>query len=72
MFTTRPYTSSIPNLQRIGNNNPMRFIKRNLEYEALINCGFCNQYTIYHEHECNDNLPWDPYDGYLFDAYDMD
>ena len=50
----------------------MRFIKRNLEYEALINCGFCNQYTIYHEHECNNNLPWDPYDGYLFDAYDMD
>ena len=50
----------------------MRFIKRNPEYEALIYCGFCNQYAIYHEHECNNNPPQDPYDGYPFDAYDTD
>lgn len=72
MATTRPYTLSIPNLQRIGNSNSRRFIRKNPEYEALIYCGFCNQYIVFHEHGYDYNPPWDPYDGYPSDAPSTD
>ncbi|KAL0001510.1 hypothetical protein SO802_015291 [Lithocarpus litseifolius] len=40
VFTTRPYLTAIPNLQRQGNHNPRKFIKRKPEYEPLVYCGF--------------------------------
>ena len=72
VFTTRHYTSSISNLQWISNCNPKRFIRRNLEHEVLIYCGFCNQYAIFQEHDGNYNPLWDPYDGNPSNAYDTD
>ena len=72
IFTTRPYSTSIPGLQRIGYIDPRQFIIRNLDYEPLLYCGFYNQYAMYHEHDCNYNPPWDPYDGCPSDAYDTD
>jgi len=52
--------------------NPRNFLttRKSPKFEPLLYCGFCNQYAIYHEHECNDDPPWDPYDGYPSDAYD--
>ena len=70
VFTTRPYSTSIPGLQRIGYNDPRQFMTRNLDYEPLLYYGFCNQYAMYHEHDCNYNPPWDPYDGCPSEAYD--
>ena len=72
VFTTRPYSASIPNLQRINYLDPRQFMTRNVDYEPLLYCGFCNQYAKYHEHDCNYNPPWDPFDGYPFDAYNTD
>ena len=72
IFTTRPYSTSIPGLQRIGYNDPRQFMTRNPDYEPLLYCGFCNQYAMYHEHDCNYNPPWDPYDGCPSEAYDTD
>ncbi|KAK9990090.1 hypothetical protein SO802_025075 [Lithocarpus litseifolius] len=62
IFTAKPYFNAIPNIQRMGNHNPKRFIKRKPEYEPLVYCGFCNEYTTFSEHNCNYNPPWD-YDG---------
>ena len=72
IFITRPYSTSIPNLQRIDYLDPRKFITRNADYEPLLYYGFCNQYAKYHEHDCNYNPPWDPYDGYPSNAYDID
>ena len=57
-----------------GHYIPRSFLTlgKTLEFEPLLYCGFCNQYAIYHEHGCNDDPPWDPYDSYPFDAYDTD
>ena len=30
------------------------------------------KYAMYHEHDCNYNPPWDPYDGCPSEAYDTD
>ena len=74
MFTTRPYLARFLGLQRIGYIDTRRIITpgKTPEYEPLFYCGFCNQYAIYHEHECIDDRPWDPYDGYPSDAPDTD
>ena len=42
------------------------------EFEPLLYCGFCNKNAIYHEHECDDYPPRDPYDGYPSDAPSTD
>ena len=65
IFTTRPYSTSIPSLQRIGYNDPRQFMTRNPNYKPLLYCGFCKQYAMYHEHDCNYNPPWEP----LMDVY---
>ena len=53
--------------------SPRKYLTgENPKYEPLLYCGFYNQYAIYHEHECNDDPPWDPYDGYPSDAPDTD
>ena len=68
----KPYATAISHILFAKHSNPGSFIVlgRISEYEPLLYCGFCNQYTIYHEHGCNDDPPWDPYDGYLTDAPD--
>ena len=68
----KPYATAISHIQFAKHSNPRSFIipGRTPEYESLLYCGFCNQYTIYHEHGCNDNPPWDPYNGYPTDALD--
>ena len=68
----KPYATAISHIQFAKHSNPRSFIVpgRTPEYESLLYCGFCNQYTIYHEHGCNDNPPWDPYNGYPTDALD--
>ena len=53
-------------------NDPRQFMTRDLDYKPLLYCGFCNQYAMYHEHDCNYNPPWDPYDGCPSEAYDTD
>lgn len=72
VLTTRPYFTAIPNLQWINHSDPRRLITRKPDYEPLIYCGFCNQYATYHEHDCDYNPPWNPYDGYPFDAPSID
>ena len=67
VFTNRPYSEAI-NLQSINNRNPKSFTRKNLEYEAVLYYGFCNQYARFHDHDCDYNPPWDPYDGYPSDA----
>ena len=66
--------TAISCLQLAEHSNPRSFIipRRTLEYEPLLYCGFCNQYAIYHKHECNNDPPWDPYDSYPTDALDTD
>ena len=42
-------------------------------FEPILYCGFCNQYAIYHEHECDSPQgPFDPFDGYPSDAPSTD
>ena len=67
VFTNRPYSEAV-NLQGINNKNPKSLMRKNPEYKAVLYCGFCNQYAKYHEHDCDYNPPWDPYDGYPFNA----
>ena len=38
------------------------------KFEPLLYCEFCNKYAIYHEHDCDDYPPRDPYDFYPSDA----
>ena len=70
----RPYAIAISRIQFVDHSNPRSFIisGKISECEPLLYCGFCNQYAIYHEHECNDDPPWDPYDGYASNALDID
>jgi len=74
VFGPKPYATAISQIQFADHSNPRSFIISGniLEYVPLLYCGFCNQNAIYHEHECNDDPPWDPYDGYPSDALDMD
>ena len=73
-FGLKPYATAISRIQIVDHSNPRSFLipGRTPKYEPLLYCGFCNQYANYHEHECNDDPPWDPYDSYPFDAPDTD
>ncbi|KAL0010993.1 hypothetical protein SO802_006101 [Lithocarpus litseifolius] len=71
VFGRRPYDIAIRNLRRIGHTDPREFLTgENPKYEPILYYGLCNQYATYHEHGCNDDSPWDPYDGYPSDAPD--
>ncbi|KAL0004921.1 hypothetical protein SO802_012482 [Lithocarpus litseifolius] len=65
VFGLKPYGTAIRNLSIADYINPKSFTNplKNPVYEHLLYCGFCNQYTTYHEHDCNYDPPWDPYDG---------
>ena len=68
VFGLWPYDIAIRNLRRIGRIDPRKYLTENPKYEPLLYCGFCNQYALYDEHECNDDPLWDPYDGYPSNA----
>ena len=70
VFGPRLYATTISQIQFADHSNPRSFIipGKIPEYELLLYYGFCNQYAIYHEHECNDDPRWDPYDGYPSNA----
>ncbi|KAL0009742.1 hypothetical protein SO802_004850 [Lithocarpus litseifolius] len=65
VFGLKPYGMAIRHLSIADHVNPKLFTDRTKDpvYEHLLYCGFCHQYTTYHEHECNYDPPWDPYDG---------
>ena len=74
VFGPRPYANAIPHLRIADHYNPRSFLTpgKTPEFEPLLYCGFCNQYVLYHEHECNDDPPWEPYDDYPSDATSTD
>ena len=63
VFTNRPYSEAI-NLQSTSHSDPRSFTKKNPNYEAVSYYGFCNEFAKFHEHGCDYNPPWDPYDVY--------
>ena len=63
VFTTKPYSEAFLT-QRLDYVDPSQLTTHNADYEPLLYCGFCNLYDKYHEHDCDYNPPWDPYDGY--------
>ncbi|KAK9998124.1 hypothetical protein SO802_017727 [Lithocarpus litseifolius] len=65
VFGLKPYGIAIQHLSIADYINPKNFTNplKKPVYEHLLYCGFCNQYTIYHEHDCNNDPPWNPYDG---------
>ncbi|KAK9996709.1 hypothetical protein SO802_021395 [Lithocarpus litseifolius] len=69
VFGRRPYDIAIRNLRRIGHTDPREYLtSENPKYEPLLYCRLYNQYATYHEHGCNNDSPWDPYDSYPSDA----
>ena len=74
VFGPKPYVDAISHLRIVDHYNPRSFLtpEKTPEFEPLLYCGFCNQYVLYHEHECNDDPLWEPYDDYLSDATSTD
>ena len=74
VFGIKPYVSAVRHLERTSHDDPRKFLipGKSPVYEPLLYCGFCNQYAIYHKHECNDDLPWDANDGCPSEFYDID
>ena len=70
----RPYTNAIAHLWIADHCNPRSLLtpRKTPKFEPLVYCRFCNQYAIYHKHECNDDPSRDPYDGYPSDAPSTD
>ncbi|KAK9986494.1 hypothetical protein SO802_031445 [Lithocarpus litseifolius] len=66
VFGLKPYGIATRHLSIADYINPKNFTNplKNPVYEHLLYCGFCNQYTTYREHDCNNDPPWDPHDGY--------
>ena len=69
VFGRRPYESAIRNIERLSPDCPKEFLTGK---KPVLYCGLCNTYTRYHKHDCNNDSPWDPYDGYPSDAPDTD
>ena len=63
IFTTRPYSTAFQ-IERIDYIEPRQLVTQKADYEPILYCGFCNQYAKYYEHNCDYDLPWDPFDGY--------
>ncbi|KAL0002760.1 hypothetical protein SO802_016541 [Lithocarpus litseifolius] len=74
VFGIKPYGTAIRHLSMAKYVNPKGFIEpeKTPVYEPLLYCGFCNQYAIYHDHECNCDPPWDPNDNCPSEYYDTD
>ncbi|KAK9994918.1 hypothetical protein SO802_024621 [Lithocarpus litseifolius] len=66
VFGLKPYGIATQHLSIADYINPKNFTNplKNPVYEHLLYCGFCNQYTTYHEHDCNNDPSWDPRDNY--------
>lgn len=63
VFTTRPYSEAL-HTERIDYIKPGQLVLQQADYEPILYCGFCDKYAKYHEHNCDYDPPWDPYDGY--------
>ena len=75
VFGPRPYSDVIAHLRVTDHCNPRRLLVpgKTPVFEPILYCGFCNQYAIYHEHECDSPQgPFDPFDGYPSDAPSTD
>lgn len=72
VFTTRPYSTAIPTLQRVDYIDPRQLVTKKCRLWTCTVLQFFNQYPKYHEHDYNYNPPWDPFDWYSSDAYDTD
>ena len=71
VFGPRPYSDAIAHLRIADHCNPRSLLipKKTPTFEPILYCGFCNQYAVYHEHECDfPQGPFDPFDGYPSDA----
>ena len=55
VFGPRPYSDAIAHLRIADHCNPRSLFipRKTLVFEPILYCGFCNQYAIYHEHECD-------------------
>ena len=75
VFGPKPYSDAIAHLWVTDHCNPRRLLVpgKTPVFEPILYCGFCNQYAIYHEHECDSPQgPFDPFDGYPSDAPSTD
>ena len=63
VFTTRPYSEAL-HTERIDYIEPGQLVLQQADYEPILYCGFCDKFAKYHEHNCDYDPPWDPYDGY--------
>ncbi|KAL0006049.1 hypothetical protein SO802_013610 [Lithocarpus litseifolius] len=66
VFGLKPYGVATQHISIADYINPRNFTNPLKEpiYEHLLYCGFCNQYTTYHEHDCDNEPTWDPRDNY--------
>ena len=74
VFGPKPYANALVHLRIADHPNPrsLLILGKTQRFEPLLYCGLCNKYAIYHEHACDDNAPWDPYDGYPSDSPSTD
>ena len=75
VFGPRPYSDAIAHLRIADHCNPrsLLILGKTPTFEPILYCRFCNQYAIYHEHECDSPQgPFDPFDGYTSDAPSTD
>ena len=75
VFGPRPYSDAITHLRVADHCNPRRLLipGKTPTFQPILYCRFCNQYAIYHEHECDSaQSPFDPFDGYPSDAPSTD
>ena len=66
VFGPRPYSDAIAHLRIADHCNPRRLLIswKTPMFEPILYCGFCNQYAILHEHECDSPQgPFDPFNG---------
>ena len=72
VFGQRPYSDAIAHLRVADHCNPIRFLipGKTPAFQPILYCGFCNQYAIYHDHDCSS--PRGPFDGYPSDAPSTD
>ena len=74
VFGPKPRAKALVHLRIADHPNPrsLLILGKTPRFEPLLYCGLCNKYAIYHEHACDDNAPWDPYDGYPSDTPSTD
>ena len=74
VFGPKPRAKALVHLRIADHPNPRSLLipGKTPRFEPLLYCELCNKYAIYHEHACDDNAPWDPYDGYPSDTPSTD